>query len=243
MSKCKVEHCEGSTVGRGYCRPHYTRFRVGMTEAQIAYTGDRRHRTERKCNIAECTDNALTKGLCELHYERTKRGLSGKSLSIPNGEMRNGRRVIRQDHCNIDGCEREHYLTGYCQLHYNRAHAGRDMDAPVIPQKAHGERYSPLPGHSNGRGYMCVRDGLTGRAKMVHRVVMEAALGRELLPTENVHHVNGVRDDNRLENLELWTSAQPGGQRVVDKVAWAREMLDLYGALYPVGTQIPMFGA
>jgi HNH endonuclease len=58
---------------------------------------------------------------------------------------------------------------------------------------------------------------------------MERLLGRELQPTEHVHHRNGQRLDNRAENLELWTIGQPNGQRVNDLLVWlARDYPTLF---------------
>jgi hypothetical protein len=62
----------------------------------------------------------------------------------------------------------------------------------------------------------------------VSRLVLAQALGRPLTADEVVHHRNGDRLDNRLDNLELWSTAQPKGQRVEDKHAFAYDLLRRY---------------
>ena len=82
--------------------------------------------------------------------------------------------------------------------------------------------------YTHSSGYVYVYEPGTGKRTTEHRSVMQEQLGRELLPGESVHHKNGIRNDNRPENLELWSNRQPSGQRVVDKIAYAKEILSLY---------------
>lgn len=80
--------------------------------------------------------------------------------------------------------------------------------------------YCPVAEREPGReGHTIVQE---------HRLVMQRKLGRFLLPGENVHHINGDKLDNRPENLELWITHQPKGQRPEDLVAWAHEILRRY---------------
>lgn len=125
---------------------------------------------------------------------------------------------IHNPECVVEGCSEPYHARGCCVRHYE---ALKKYGDPLRPVKRR-----PGNGYITVQGYR--RLPVSGRQVLEHRVVMEQHLGRELLSIETVHHVNGQRADNRIENLELWSSSQPPGQRVADKVAWAVELLRLY---------------
>ena len=126
---------------------------------------------------------------------------------------------------------RKDEVKGFCAAHYGQSRSGKPLHAikrDFIRPDDPGTwgRYD-----SHHSGYVFLKTKVDGKIlrKAEHRHVMEEHLGRPLKKHENVHHRNGVREDNRIENLELWSKSQPYGQRVEDKLKWAREIIDLYG--------------
>ena len=199
----------------------------------------------RECSVDGCSRSHYGRGLCNKHYLQEYRKAKKADRPFKAPEPVRGCRLcerkhyakgfckhhyskkkaadIREKECSFPGCSKPQKASEMCSMHWRRNKLGQDMSAP--------NRKFDAPVHViDKNGY--VRVNGAGRPRpFQHRLVMEELLGRALLPHENVHHINGIRDDNRIENLELWTTSQPKGQRVADKIAWAREFLDQYNAM------------
>jgi hypothetical protein len=150
-----------------------------------------------------------------------------------------------EQQCYIKGCTNlVHGNQNLCRKHYTRKQ--KYGDPSIVGKTGFGKGElvgSNHPGWKGGGYRIETGSGYRVRWELVkgkqikileHREVMEQKLGRKLLSKENVHHINGIKHDNRIENLELWVSSQPPGQRVEDLVKWAREIEERYGADFPL---------
>jgi hypothetical protein len=144
------------------------------------------------------------------------------------GRSLEGERVEREIRICI-GCDQPFRLTPDQKVHDVKACS--PACAGLARRRKPGERYVGPDGYA----WVTTPDG---RSILEHRWVMEQHLGRPLTPDETVHHKTGGhagRSNNALSNLELWTGRHPKGHRVEDVVAYAREVLALYGHLVPAG--------
>lgn len=214
MTTCKARLCDRESQAIGYCISHYKRHRNGKP---LNYKPLRVLAT---CSLKGCevkVSSSKEIPFCEQHRHRR---VTGNTSPIKDGFINKGKS------CAYEKCDAEARTHAHCSGHYAQIRRG---------EKPH-NFFKPTGSYINNQGYKLIflpgnphadKRGWT----MEHRKAMADYLGRPLLKDENVHHINGIRDDNRLSNLELWSSSQPSGQRVKDKVEWAKMILARYEAV------------
>lgn len=211
---CEAAGCDRAVYARGHCERHYRQLlRHGEVAADWA---------PQTCAVRSCDRKAVTRGYCHGHYLRWSR----------TGDVREDKPLARPERatCCYEGCERGVNTAGWCRSHARR------VQLYGTPDGGRPARVRSTEGGSISHGYWHVQVPVErrhlvpdGRKKdFEHRLVMAEMIGRPLLPSETVHHLNGDRLDNRPVNLELWSTAQPKGQRVPDKLAFAYEILRVY---------------
>lgn len=196
-------------------------------------------------NITVATGNNLRCGHskscgCLKKVNTTTKDLSGKKFGkltvLNNGHRtkfmgKNKTSQAKEWRCLCDCGNETYVITGHLTTGHTQScgcwaiEQSRKRAFKNLAGKKRVAKNGTLPKRTDQQGYILVHDRNHSRANKSgfvreHIKVMTEHLKRDLLPKENIHHINGVRDDNRIENLELWNSGQPCGQRVNEKQAF-----------------------
>lgn len=206
---CEVDCCNEVHEGHGFCRSHYKKFRrYGSPIGPFPAKG------YQICKVDYCSQRVEAHLYCVKHLRQVQ----------IHGQVTDG--VRKKKTCKADDCDKQAKALGLCNRHRRWLEKTGDYNTPISRQ---GVGYGT---GNDGSEYQWVKieddPYYPNEWIQEHRLVMAHQVGRRLEKFENVHHINGEKKDNRLGNLELWTTSQPSGQRVTDKIAWAIELLERY---------------
>ena len=220
IKNCKIPICNRISKANGFCNSHNERLRKtgSLNEDVPIKTTVKRSPI---CIVKNCGRKHKSNGYCGAHIRRLRDW----------GEIREDipLRDYLSDGCKIENCESPKRALRLCNKHYEKLKKyGNPLAGKEVTKGFIGKRY--IDKYDYAFVYMPV-EGKLGKFAYIseHRLIMEKKLGRKLLPQETVHHLNGNRQDNRPENLELWLYPQKPGQRVKDLIKWAKEILATYG--------------
>lgn len=199
---CSIGDCDAAHVARDMCGKHYARYMANGSP----HLKTRLPVAPVPCDMNECRAPRASRGMCRNHYSKWYR-------------------LARTVTCSIGDCSRAAQSRGLCDKHYRR---WRKYNDPLCTQRVVTGRHPDSNGYVMMTGCMGHPNADKGGQIFEHRLVMTQILGRPLLAGETVHHRNGIKNDNRPENLELWASSHPPGQRVEDLVAFAQMILERY---------------
>lgn len=179
----------------------------------------------RICSVEGCLNKHFGRSYCRIHYERWRKH---GDVTKTGHSIWHSSEVTK---CTVDGCDSVASARGLCTKHYHRWKRTGDVNTHRrINFRDNGsgnlteEGYILLcrPNHPNAKS--------RGRV-LEHVVIMSEILGRPLDDGEIVHHKNGIKSDNRPENLELcFVHSHIKGQLMKDVVDnYLQDYIKLYG--------------
>lgn len=218
---CSVDQCNRVIYNKTHqlCNAHnLRRLRtgnpLGITNAPVRHVGFQGICINEGCD-REIANKTLL--LCKRCYQQWR------IYENPNGRR-----------CSVDDCNSPHLGKGYCRAHYHRLNRyGDPLAGEGRGVKGKRRGILKLIGKnitSSGYRKIRVEDG-DNKVKWIleHRHIMEESLGRALDKNESIHHKDGDKLNNNLNNLEIWIKPQPTGIRVSDALIWARKIIEKYG--------------
>ncbi len=239
--KCVVKDCGRPVLvlKAGLCSAHYScsqrgvdchfvGARLDQAKFQVSYVGP-------SCSVIGCSRKAASKGLCRLHRDRQKRGIAADAPLPRQNEGLS---------CRALGCDRKAEDAGLCGAHAIRSRKyGENDDRFLAPIAGREPRTSGFRQKSK-QGYINVYvpantpgahqqhfKRYTAWYMFEHRYVMQNWLGRPLLPREQVHHRDGNRENNHIDNLELKSGSHGNGINIIDGIQASLDWVEQYGDL------------
>ncbi len=240
LKKCSFEGCDKKLLALKLCSGHYAQQYSGNPLTPI-----RKYDPNKKCSFGGCDRKYMARNLCNAHYGQQNRGMQLAPLRLyrigplqPKEVPKELRRAFNFKHqvtkktgtnylswwiqriCTQCGKQKEIPLKRILASLKNGSFTGKCFPCSALCGTSH-------PSWRGGRlydksGYIRIYTpnhpsyAQTTNYVLEHRLVMEKKIGRYLSSHETVHHINGIKNDNRPENLELWIGSQPTGIRAED---------------------------
>lgn len=213
---CSVDGCTEKPVAKSLCSRHYQQSTKG-SGIVVGRKGKIGRPREGACRLCHRPVFNGISGFCQMHYARYRRGqlsLEGtvlaplKKIEYPIGSV-----------CKVPGCTLAPVNKWMCNAHRQQCKAKIiDEDGSKLRELRSGGKKRPQDWSKILDGYVLVlapkghpHARLDGSI-LQHRLIMEQSLGRVLEDHELVHHKNGNRQDNRIENLELLDGRAKSGR-------------------------------
>lgn len=211
---CKIKPCEHlAKAAFGMCQTHYMQVRRGMRNKD----GELLRQPKRvgsygpgsRCVVEGCGSRPKARGMCNKHNLQYRAGELNVELPTAGHKQSAESGSYNSAQCKIEGCPKRPVSRWMCSTHSQQRAIGLIDDEGKQLRERKGAGRNPKSGPIFKDGYVFIRapEGYEGKTQdgrvAEHRWRMSYHLGRLLESWELVHHKNGVRHDNRLENLEL----------------------------------------